>query len=247
MVWLSEARKASSRDFSSLRRYPDRVEPRHLPSARCSVLRAPPQAVPAITTAVTAALSRSFCEAPQARGGTPVHTGPGDRAPLLNARIRVTALDQGPGERRFDEASSWHNQIGAAHSKALPCAPCPPRASWAPQARRAPSARPGWGSPKAKAGGPGGGTPPGCRRLVRSHPVSPRAPQARTNLRLPAGRRRRLARASARPRVCAAGWPEAGRGQRARAAGLHREEHLLFSRPVVVDNLFTHSTRPGRQ
>ena len=205
------------------------------------------------------------CEAPQARGGirTPVPTGPGDRAPLLNARIRVTALDQGPGERRFDEASSWSSQWqnegrpiwvdsrpppkGRLIRKALPCAPCPPRASWAPQARRAPSARPGWGSPKAKAGGPGGGTPPGCRRLVRSHPVSPRAPQARTNLRLPAGRRRRLARASARPRVCAAGWPEAGRGQRARAAGLHREEHLLFSRPVVVDNLFTHSTRPGRQ
>ena len=36
-----------------------------------------------------------FCEAPQARGGTPVHTGPGDRAPLLTARIRVTDFRSG--------------------------------------------------------------------------------------------------------------------------------------------------------
>ena len=71
--------------------------------------------------------------------------------------------------------------------------------------------------------------------------------QARTNHRLPAGWRRRLARASARPRARDAGWPEAGRGQRARAAGLHREEPLLFSRPVGVDNLFSHSRRRGRQ
>ena len=63
--------------------------------------------------------------------------------------------------------------------------------------------------------------------LCLTHSLRLRAvpPQARTNHRLPAGWRRRLARASARPRARDAGWPEAGRGQRARAAGLHREEY----------------------
>ena len=75
-------------------------------------------------------------------------------------------------------------------------------------------------------------TPNARARLVRMHLCLTHTPsgcalppQARTSLRLPAGLRRRLARASARPRARAAGWPEAGRGQRARAAGLHREEY----------------------
>ena len=96
-------------------------------------------------------------------------------------------------------------------------------------------------------------TPNARGRLVRMHLSLTHTPsgcalppQARTSLRLPAGLCRRLARASARPRARAAGLPEAGRGQRARAAGLHREEHVLLSHPVVVDYLFSHSTRPGK-